>query len=273
MCGIAAILLRPKHRSKSELDSIKRTMTANLIANEDRGKEATGIALIKKNGDFLVEKMPINATQFVTTDQYKTLISEIDSDTVALLGHTRKPTKGDVLCHHNNHPILTGSVIGIHNGHIDNDDELFALCGCTRNGQVDSEIIFQMLNKKGAQGFNKQNIQGLIEGLKALEGKFTFLASIKNTPEKLLVVKHLNPLSLFYEEKWQALFFSSRYIFLRKTFGESVVSQEIKSDKILLFDANFLAKHKHKPQVSIDFISTHSTISKSETTSFSVFNN
>ena len=57
-------------------------------------------------------------------------------ETVCLLGHTRKPTKGDVGYPNNNH---TKNIIGIHNGTILNDDVLFWGLSMHRNGAVDSE--------------------------------------------------------------------------------------------------------------------------------------
>lgn len=264
MCGIAAMLLEPKHRSLSELKNIKKLITENILVNEERGKEATGIALVQQDGEFYMEKMASKASDFVKSEAYFRLLEKINDKTISILGHTRKPTKGDVLCSHNNHPILSGSVIGIHNGHINNDDELFAMCNCKRNGQVDSEIIFQILNKYGAEGFTQENIEILMHSMKVMEGKYTFLAVTKRSPEKLLVVKHSNPLSMYYEPNWRALVFSSRYIFLRKTFGEGVVSQEIKNDKILLFDANLLTELKHNALASVDLISPGPVIEKSK---------
>lgn len=251
MCGIAAMLLEPKYRTDQELNEIRDLITENILVNEERGKDATGIAVIQKDGTVLVEKMASKASDFVKSEVYLDLLQKINHQTVSILGHTRMPTKGDVKYEYNNHPIMSGSVIGIHNGHIKNDDELFARCDCRRTGQVDSEIIFQILNKCGADGFKTDNIERLMHGMKVMEGKYTFLAVTKHSPEKLLVVKHSNPLSMYYEPNWKALIFSSRYIFLRKRFGNKVIQQDIKNDSVLLFDANTLVENQHKPLASI----------------------
>ena len=51
---------------------------------------------------------------------------ELPSGVTEALVHVRDFTKGHPTLLANNHPIRHGSVVGIHNGVIDNDEELFA---------------------------------------------------------------------------------------------------------------------------------------------------
>ena len=54
----------------------------------------------------------------------------------------------------NNHPIRHGSVVGIHNGIIENDDALLARYGIERaepQMTVDSEAIFALMELRGAR--------------------------------------------------------------------------------------------------------------------------
>jgi hypothetical protein len=66
----------------------------------------------------------------------------------AVIGHTRSQTKGDRKFNVNNHPIVAGNIIGVHNGMISNDDILFKKFEdkIQRAGQVDSEIIFRLID-------------------------------------------------------------------------------------------------------------------------------
>jgi glucosamine 6-phosphate synthetase-like amidotransferase/phosphosugar isomerase protein len=64
-----------------------------------------------------------------------------------LLVHVRDYTKGHPGLAANNHPIRHGSVVGIHNGVIANDEQLFGEYGIARaepGMTVDSEIIFAL---------------------------------------------------------------------------------------------------------------------------------
>ena len=74
----------------------------------------------------------------------------VPEDATKLLVHVRDYTKGHPSLAANNHPVRHGSVVGIHNGIIKNDDELFAEHGIARaeSGMtVDSEIIFALAER------------------------------------------------------------------------------------------------------------------------------
>src|SRR6476620_4273558 len=82
----------------------------------------------------------------------------IPSDARQVLLHVRDYTKGHPRIEANNHPVRHGAVVGIHNGHIDNDDELMARYGFVRaepEMSVDSEVIFAIAEANGgtARGF------------------------------------------------------------------------------------------------------------------------
>ncbi len=71
----------------------------------------------------------------------------VPEEATKLLVHVRDFTKGHPSLSANNHPIRHGSVVGIHNGIIKNDDELFAQHRIARAEPVmavDSEIIFAL---------------------------------------------------------------------------------------------------------------------------------
>ena len=64
--------------------------------------------------------------------------------------HTRYATQGIPEWNDNNHPIITGSVVGVHNGHVSNDDWMFKCVedyvgNDVRIAHVDSEAIFAAL--------------------------------------------------------------------------------------------------------------------------------
>ena len=71
----------------------------------------------------------------------------IPADAVEALVHVRDYTKGHPSIAANNHPVRHGPVVGIHNGIIVNDDELFEQHGWRRaepEMTVDSEAIFAL---------------------------------------------------------------------------------------------------------------------------------
>lgn len=209
MCGIVAILLYPRSRPNDMWQALTTVFARALISNEERGQAATGLAVVQANGEAQVYKQPIRAGQFVGTQPYRDLMAKVGPTTTLILGHTRLPTQGSTSNPDNNHPIEVGPVLGVHNGHIGNDAELFDRWKLPRRAEVDSEIIFQMLAAFSPQALNGTYLPKVSECLTQMEGQFTFLALDRRCPSRLLVLKHENPLCLHYQSEWQALFFFS----------------------------------------------------------------
>lgn len=237
MCGISAILLHPRQRSATQWQAIREFFTGDLLFNEDRGRDATGLAIVRSDGQVSLFKEALPAAEFVQTSQYHDLLATVGPQTTLILGHTRAPTKGDPAFPGNNHPIQTGPVFGVHNGHIDNDDELFLRLGCLRQAQVDSEIIFHILAATSPMLTPQRYLETLGPRLELLKGSYTFLAVDCRRPTRLIVLRHDNPLLFHHHHDWNALIFSSRYIFMRKYFGPSLGSDVVEQDRLMLFDA------------------------------------
>ncbi len=250
MCGIAALLLHPQERSPRVWEEIREIFTRNLEFNESRGEAATGLALVRADGEMQIFKAPLRATEFVRLPEYERLMESINAQTTLVLGHTRLPTKGSPEDNRNNHPIATQYVVGVHNGQIDNDDELFQQFHYPRAAQVDSEIIFRLLDDVSPQQSDEPYLEAACQRLRMLKGKFTFLALDTRAPHRLMVLKHHNPLCLHFHADWNALVFSSRYIFLRKAFGRAVITEALEHDKVLLFDAARLPEQGNQPLVT-----------------------
>ncbi|HTP11154.1 MAG TPA: hypothetical protein VMP08_23025 [Anaerolineae bacterium] len=237
MCGIVAVLLYPRPRSIEVWQDLGAVFTRALVSNEERGQAATGLAVVQADGQAQVYKQPIRASQFVETPSYRELMATVGPTTTLILGHTRLPTQGSAGNPDNNHPIEVGPVLGVHNGHIANDAELFERWRLPRRAEVESEIIFQMLAAFSPQSLNGTYLPKVSECLAQMEGQFTFVALDRRCPAHLLVLKHANPLCLHYQSEWQALFFCSRYLFLRQAFGRSVITEALPHDQLLYFDA------------------------------------
>jgi hypothetical protein len=105
-----------------------------------RGKDATGVATVDFKGRWKNRKKDVAADVFLASR------SGIGTNSQSVLIHTRAATQGRPENNLNNHPIVHGSIVGIHNGIVYNDDDLFKHFGWERNAQVDSEAIFAAIN-------------------------------------------------------------------------------------------------------------------------------
>ncbi len=258
MCGLAGTLIggRP---NREALEQIKDLFTRNLLANEERGREATGVAVLNRDGSCFVEKTPIKASQFVRGKPYADFMDKrISTDSVILLGHTRRPTKGNPDGNHNNHPIVVGNTVGIHNGTITNDDEVFASRDRRRDktrrriGSVDSEAIFALIDEIDSTQPLRKYVQRVKKAVALLVGSYTTLSFNRKSPQVLLLLKYDNPISVHYAPDLQSLFFSSRYIFLRIAFGRSVITEALASKKGYVFDARRLLELGKTPRLQFD---------------------
>jgi glucosamine 6-phosphate synthetase-like amidotransferase/phosphosugar isomerase protein len=135
MCGIAGYSLNPE-------SSVKRTLAAQalLAGIAERGADAVGYAHRGPSAAVTVHKRRSGASE---------LLGElhVPAASTQVLVHVRDYTKGHPTIEANNHPIRHGSVVGIHNGIIVNDEEIFARYGFERahpEMTVDSEAIFAL---------------------------------------------------------------------------------------------------------------------------------
>ena len=135
MCGIAGFCLSPA-------SCVDRTLAAQalLAGIAERGRDAVGYCWRAPGTSVVVHKQRSGASALLTE------VALADDATEALV-HVRAYTKGHPDVTTNNHPVRHGSVVGIHNGTIVNDEAVFQRIGRKRHTPgttVDSEAIFAL---------------------------------------------------------------------------------------------------------------------------------
>jgi len=152
MCGIAGYSLNPHSRLNRTL--LAQTLLAGIA---ERGADAVGYAY--RGGDGAgptVAKQQTPASELLDSISVPPSASE-------LLVHVRDYTKGHPSIEANNHPVLHGPIVGIHNGIILNDDDLLADHGCARTEPgmtVDSEAIFAVAAHSGNDARALESLEG-----------------------------------------------------------------------------------------------------------------
>jgi glucosamine 6-phosphate synthetase-like amidotransferase/phosphosugar isomerase protein len=151
MCGIAGYSLDDASR-------IDRTLAAQalLAAIAERGADATGYAWRGPGTGISVHKQRSGATALLER-------MEVPVEATQLLVHVRDYTKGHPCIEANNHPVRHGAVVGIHNGIIANDEEIFAAHGFERaqtEMTVDSEAIFALAEEARGSAHVLEQIRG-----------------------------------------------------------------------------------------------------------------
>jgi glucosamine 6-phosphate synthetase-like amidotransferase/phosphosugar isomerase protein len=122
----------------------------------ERGRDASGFAYSGAGGEVQVVKDSQPLARFLD----RIVVPEGVRSAVV---HVREFTKGIPGLNDNNHPIRHGRVVGVHNGHLDNDDELFTRFGRPRSTPeitVDSEAIMMLTDLLGDLGEALELVQG-----------------------------------------------------------------------------------------------------------------
>ncbi|MEX2048286.1 MAG: hypothetical protein WEB90_01785 [Gemmatimonadota bacterium] len=151
MCGIAGYSL-------SSRSGVEQTLAAQtlLAAISERGSDAVGYGYRGTGLSLTVHKQRTGASELLDAVRIPTGAGQV-------LVHVRDYTKGHPRLAANNHPIRHGAVVGIHNGIIANDEEIFARHGFSRAKRgmtVDSEAIFALVEEAPASASVLQELYG-----------------------------------------------------------------------------------------------------------------
>lgn len=201
MCGIVGVLRFGALNAPANRASALFMATNLLESSETRGKDATGVATLFDDGNFFVQKMGISATEFVARvggqpDDFEGLMAVLRGYDKAsmrcFIGHCRKKSAGG-LNNVDNHPIKAGNIIGVHNGTLKNQDMIFKNLDCQRDGKVDSEAIFRLLQYYSRDCEDPFTLDMVEETCKRLEGTFSILAFNANNPNQVITARDGRP--------------------------------------------------------------------------------
>ena len=190
MCGLFGCMTKKGFKLTKRQNEVRiNTVKALGIAMEDRGNEATGLAIIKNEKTRVIKKA-MEASDFL---RKKNVNDALASKPEIVMGHTRLATSG-LVTDKNSHPFLKGNIVGAHNGHVSNHLEIDG------KAQVDSEVIFSLLNK---------NKNDYVKTLKRLSGNFAITWLNTKQPNDVYFVTHINPLATMLVPEIKTLFWAS----------------------------------------------------------------
>ena len=176
MCGIFGAIVGEQSTISPAL--FRSTVTTLFKLSETRGKESSGFAILD-GGPINVYKQPLPASVIVRTKGFKTLLDQTLAagngacHSVALIGHSRLVTNGAQENNLNNQPVIAGGLVGIHNGIITNDSQLWdRFPDLKRISEVDTEVLLQIIRK-----LYREN-GSLIEAVRAAFGLIQGNASV-----------------------------------------------------------------------------------------------
>lgn len=236
MCGIYGIVFISTKKVKA---CIVRSIIRKLAQNSQaRGSHATGLSFATKKGISMF-KHNVSATDFLKLENTNQVIrngvnfSE-DEKVYSMIGHTRHQTQGSHMVPENNHPIKTGSIVGVHNGCVFNDNQIFEYLESRKNdkiariAQVDSEAIFALINYKGKVHkypntmVNKSLVgntgspitAAIVESMPKIGGSLACAMQDANNLKAIWLFRKSNPLDVLYFKDEGLLIFASEAKFI-----------------------------------------------------------
>ena len=136
MCGIVGYV-GPRHATPIIFEGLKRL--------EYRGYDSAGLAVLERNGHIAIRR------DVGKLDALGELLAERPVSGTIGIGHTRWATHGEP-CQRNAHPHvgMTGDVVVVHNGIVENYIELreeLGAEGCAFSSDTDTEVIAHIIER------------------------------------------------------------------------------------------------------------------------------
>lgn len=142
MCGIFGITMA--RDSKISNRDLKKMISKLFLLSESRGKEASGLA-VKTNSSLFILKQPKPASVLLRSKEYNQLFNNL-GDVSAIIGHARLVTNGSLEDNSNNQPVVSEGIVGIHNGIMTNDADLWSkFPALKRMSEVDTEVFLSLI--------------------------------------------------------------------------------------------------------------------------------
>ena len=219
MCGIFGLIIDKDENISSDL--INRAVNKLFIFSETRGREAAGIA-INTGSSIDVLKQAVSANSFIRSKKYKDFFNQEMKTyknnknrmqtNIAFIGHSRLVTNGFQSNDSNNQPIIIPNIVGIHNGIIANDDQLWKENpDLKREYGVDTEILLKLFRKHLIEENDiKESIKRTFN---LINGSASTAFFINNLP---LLALSTNTGALFYIKNKNFFAFASERFILQK---------------------------------------------------------
>jgi len=178
MCGIVGYIGKKDNAIKNIIDG--------LIRLEYRGYDSAGISYIKDN-KIIIKK---------NTGRVSNLKNSLDFNTKSniAIGHTRWATHG-IANEINSHPHKSGKITIVHNGIIENYDEIKKeFKNVDFKSTTDTEVAAALLDNLYSK-YNDMN-KTIIEFQKKVKGSYAIALINEDYKDKLYVIKNASPLVL-----------------------------------------------------------------------------
>lgn len=196
MCGIFGVLAHK--RSGYDRRTLRDALEVLGRHSQVRGKDSAGLVVRDElEATLRVYKGATPLTSLLEMEELRTELDEAldryemaaEGSSFSVMGHSRLVTNGSQLRHENNQPVIKNGLVGIHNGIIVNDAELWEENGAlTREHEIDTEVMLALIREKLEAGWSLPAAVAHVEG--ETEGTISTAVLFADRPELLLAANN-----------------------------------------------------------------------------------
>lgn len=216
MCGIFGYY--SVGQSVGTIEKNKKLIEKLFLLSESRGRDAAGIAM-QTSSEIRVLKRYLTASEFIQTKDYAEVFNEEEfskAQYVKVLGHARLATNGMTFKELNNQPVVTEDLVGVHNGIITNDEDLWkSHQDLKRNLEVDTEFMLKLFTKNASE--ENCYSRGVVKSFKEFEGNVSCGIISPSFRDMILAT---NNGSVYYTVQDQMVMFASEKLILNSISDE-----------------------------------------------------
>lgn len=241
MCGIFGIV--SKNTDRSILKEIQNITDDLFNISESRGKDASGIA-IQYEGTINILKGPLKSSKLIKTSQYQKIWkATIKRQTrnkhhtpIVILGHSRMVTNGSEEHNCDNQPLVKNSIVGVFNGIIANENELWVKHpDIQKQTTTDTEILFGLADKYLK---NTNNIRDALDRIfSEIEGAASF-GFLTDNSDVLVLASNNGSLYAAWSPDRTNMIFTSEKSFLKHILHKYSTQLMIGTDEIFQIKAD-----------------------------------
>lgn len=212
---------------------ISKDLRTLFLLTEPRGRQAAGLALAHHN-TISVYKRPETASLMLRRPGFKKFVkdalsnsvspSDVEAGPTGFLGHCRLVTNGSELDSCNNQPIYSDSLVGVHNGVVNNAESLRKQMEMNISGETDSEVFFEMVAKLTEKWSDP--VRSLFESFGRIEGSAS-VGLIHSELPVLLIATNFGSLYYSISVEMGFLAFASEHLIVNRFLKKRKISNEI----------------------------------------------
>ena len=226
MCGLTG-WIGESNVSKNQRLRRARVLEGLLMANADRGTDASGVGVIHTSGPEAIYKKAVSSYNLVEDDAFGRIIRAPDA--CLAIGHTRWGTMGENT-DQNAHPYVERHIVGAHNGIIWNHEELSSALDGYKPLRIDSQVAFRLLSSI------EPKAKKIVQAIPLMKGSLALTWYDERDGGALWLFRHGNPLTVGVVPSAHSAFWSSEYgdlaVALQSAYGGEWHTIQIKPDTL-----------------------------------------